>query len=216
MVTLIIFDAGGVLYENLRKEIILNHLVKFLNFHGYNSHTTLEDIWDNLYKLGKIGKLSFKKCNLMLFEKINAEELVEEWIKFYEKLWKKYARAKGNVNFVLSKLKKKGYKMAILSNSVTSRKEKIKFLRLSGINTRLFDAIFTSHDIGYTKPHKLSYITVLNYFNLTPNDVIFISDDKKEIKGACELGMKTVYIGEHNISQATYCIKSLKELLSIL
>ena len=215
MIRLIIFDAGGVLYENLRKEIVLNHLVNFLNFYGYTSlpPSQLENIWNNLYQLGRIGKLSFKECNLLLFEKIGAKELVNEWIKFYKRLWKKYAKAKSDINFVLLKLKKKGYKMAILSNSVTSKMEKARFLKLSGINPSLFDAIFTSHDIGYPKPHKLSYMTVVNYFNLTPDNAIFISDDEKEIKGAYELGMTTIYMGIYKqpLEEATYCIKNLKD-----
>lgn len=216
MVSLIIFDAGGVLYENLRKEVILNYLVKFLNSYGYTSPPTLEEMWNNLYKLGRIGKLSFRECNLLLFEKIGAKELVGEWIKFYKKLWKKYAKAKDSVNFVLGKLKEKEYKMAILSNSVNSGKEKVRFLKLSGINPSLFDAIFTSHDIGYPKPHKLSYITVLTHFKLMPFDAIFISDNEKEIEGAYEVGIRPIYIGRYKPFRATYCIKSLKELLCIL
>jgi len=211
-IKLIIFDAGDVLYKSVAKEIILGEFRRFVFSYGYNLPENLEEIWNEVHWSGIVGNLNFKECNEKLFERVGVDKrMIHSWLEFYENLWKKHAKREKYVNEVLIKLKKIGYKLAILSNSITSEHEKERFLQLSGIEYKLFDKIFTSHDIGYAKPDKHSYLIVLEYFNHQPYETVFVGHDEEEITSAKNLGILTVSVKKH-CSKSDYIIKNLIEL----
>lgn len=67
-------------------------------------------------------------------------------------------------------------------------------LRKLGIN-HFFDAVLVSDENGWRKPHKRIFLEALRKLQVTAEEAVFIGDSPLEdIKGAKEIGMKTVFV----------------------
>jgi HAD superfamily hydrolase (TIGR01509 family) len=53
--------------------------------------------------------------------------------------------------------------------------------------------------MGYKKPDREVYLTVLKYFKVKPKEAIFIGHDKKELEGARKVGVKTLTLSQYKI-----------------
>jgi HAD superfamily hydrolase (TIGR01509 family) len=215
-IRLLIFDAGDVLYKTSKKAI--NRAVKrFLISKGLRNFKEADEIWDKVSKLGRIGKLSWKECQERWLEELGLDKkLVEEWRRIDRNvIWKKHFTRFPKVNETLRELKKRGYKLAILSDSVESREEKIESLKLLRIDYKLFDGIFTSHDIGYEKPHKKTFEKVLRSFRIKTKEAIFIGHAKDEIEGAKKVGLKTVSFRNFRI-KADHFFRKFENLVKVV
>lgn len=82
------------------------------------------------------------------------------------------------------RLKKMGYKIAILSNATTELRKKLQDL---GIHEHL-DEIIISGEIGFQKPHKEAFDVVFQKLSVLPQEVIFIDDAPKSLETAGEIG----------------------------
>lgn len=216
MVKLLIFDAGDVLYKTSKKAI--NRSVKsFLISKGLRNFKKADEIWKKVSKLGRIGKLTWKECQKKWLEELGLDKkLVKEWRKIDRNvIWKKHFIRFPKVNETLTKLKKKGYKLAILSDSVESREEKIESLKLLRIDYKLFDGIFTSHDIGYEKPHRKAFEKVLKSFGIKVKEAIFIGHARDEIEGAKRIGLKTVSFRNFRV-KADYFFRKFENLVKVV
>ncbi|BCZ46034.1 hypothetical protein psyc5s11_21010 [Clostridium gelidum] len=124
---------------------------------------------------------------------------------------------------VLLDIKKKGKKLCLISNAdiidVMNWKE-------SPLNDLFDDTIF-SYEVGYLKPQNEIYEIALKKMNTIPQKCIFVGDGgSDELKGAKELGMKTIQTGcllkketkEHNVIKnfADYYIEDFKEIINII
>lgn len=79
-------------------------------------------------------------------------------------------------------------------------------LRKLGIN-QFFNAVLVSDDTGWRKPHKRIFHDALRKLQVTANEAVFIGDSPLEdIKGAKEIGMKTVFV-----SSQFYSLKDLHD-----
>jgi putative hydrolase of the HAD superfamily len=140
-----------------------------------------------------------------------------------------YRKTRGNllipyrkVKPTLSELKKRGYKLAIVSDA-----PRIKaWIRLvsMGIDD-FFDAVITFDDTGKFKPNILPFQKALKELKAKPSEVLMIGDNiKRDIKGAKKMGMKTVFARYGNVkkiskkikSNADFEINNISEILSIL
>jgi len=79
-------------------------------------------------------------------------------------------------------------------------------LRKLGIN-QFFDAVLVSDETGWRKPHKRIFLEALRKFQVTAEEAVFIGDNPLEdIKGAKEIGMKTVFV-----QSQFYSLKDLQD-----
>ena len=79
-------------------------------------------------------------------------------------------------------------------------------LRKLGIN-QFFDAVLVSDENGWRKPHKRIFLEALRKLQVTAEEAVFIGDSPVEdIKGAKEIGMKTVFV-----SSQFYSLKDLQD-----
>lgn len=86
------------------------------------------------------------------------------------------------------KLKKKGYKIAILSDQWPVSKEALIKRRYA----RKFDVVIISCDVGVRKPSLKIYKILLKKLNLPAEECAFIDNQVWNIKPAKKLGMKTI------------------------
>ncbi|MCB2314119.1 HAD-IA family hydrolase [Clostridium tagluense] len=124
---------------------------------------------------------------------------------------------------VLLDIKKSGKKICLLSNADIMD---VMHWDKSPLNNLFDDTIF-SYEVGYLKPQPEIYKIALKKMNVNPKKCIFIGDGgSDELKGAKELGIKTILTGyllkrdqkQHNIIKkfADYYIEDFKEIKNIL
>ena len=125
------------------------------------------------------------------------------------------------VEKTLKKLKKEGYKIALLSNTESLRQkgmeEKLKL-------NELFDFLGYSFEVGAIKPDKKMFNAVLSHFNVKPNEAIMVGDSlRSDIGGAQALGMHNCQIERddmekkfHPTIKPEFKITKLDEIFKIL
>lgn len=82
----------------------------------------------------------------------------------------------------IKKLKAKGIKTAILSNSINRKQEELG----------IFDATIFSGDVGLLKPDPEIYLLATKELNVEPKECIFIDDLEENLLPAKKLGMKII------------------------
>mgnify|MGYP001501074545 FL=1 len=123
------------------------------------------------------------------------------------------------VKEVLSKLKEKNYKLAILSNGTpTLLNELVKSNNLEGI----FDKIFSIEQVGIYKPSSKVYDIPIQKYKIQKDEVMFLSANTWDVSGAGNYGYKSVWVNRNNnvfdsldyIPQ--YQVNNLGELLDLI
>ena len=81
------------------------------------------------------------------------------------------------------------------------------------------DLKLTSRNVGFRKPNKKGFEIMLQKFDCKPNEIFFIGDEEKDIKGAKSVNMGAILINrneeEKNFNQ-DYTVKNLKEVIDII
>jgi putative hydrolase of the HAD superfamily len=127
---------------------------------------------------------------------------------------------------VLTELKRKGFKLGIITNTVTSREEHVRSaLRKIDIE-KYFDLVLTSVDVGHEKPDERIFMTALRALKVKPHEAVMVGNRiSTDVVGGNRLGVKTVLLkwnkryNERITSpeeKPTCIIKSLRELLRVL
>jgi putative hydrolase of the HAD superfamily len=118
---------------------------------------------------------------------------------------------------VLEYLKKKGYKMYLLTNGFKEVQD-IK-IKTSGLD-HYFDKMFTSDEAGYQKPHRKIFEYAVKSANALKRQSLMIGDDLEiDIAGAKQFGIDQVYFNPRQLThneKITYEIKTLSELQMFL
>ena len=61
-------------------------------------------------------------------------------------------------------------------------------------NNFMFDNIFISADIHKIKPNKNFYEEIINKIKCSPNEILFLDDNKENIEGASICGLNTILV----------------------
>ena len=212
VIKLIIFDAGGVLYNGNQK-IVDKAVKRFLRKHGVYDFDLNDRAWPKIERLVKIGKISLKEAHERWLEAVGLrKDLLGEWQDVNRKeIWGKFKKTP-RINKLLAKLKK-NYKLAVLSDTIESRPEKIEKMEIIGLNHKIFDEIFTSHDLGACKPSRKTFSAVLKKFDVKPNEAVFVGDASDELEGAKRIGLVAIGL---NSNGGDFKVKKLDEIQNIL
>lgn len=84
---------------------------------------------------------------------------------------------------------KQNYKLVILSNFT---KEWVDYLVTNYKFSEIFDDMFWSFQKGIKKPTHEAYFQITEKFSVRPEECLFIDDKERNIKGASDVGMKTI------------------------
>jgi putative hydrolase of the HAD superfamily len=118
------------------------------------------------------------------------------------------------------------YKLAVVTNTSTSKEENIRLaLRKVGLED-YFDAVVTSVDIGHEKPDREIFCEALARLRVKPTEAVMIGNRiKTDILGANRLGMVSVLFKWNDrypeeisspLEKPTYTIGTLERLPEIL
>lgn len=201
----VIFDVGGVLEIGESLKTHKNH--SSFNVHEYiaKKFKISIDQWfdsiDTTYALSIEGKISKEKTLLVISKNLgtNPRKLEKIIIKAYRRNFKHNRKL---YRFAF-KLKKRGHKIAILSDQWPISKEALIKKRYS----KKFDVLVISCDVGVRKPNPKIYKLVLNKLNLNADETVFIDNQIWNIKPAKKLGMKVILFKDNEQT-----IKNLQKL----
>jgi len=201
MIKAVIFDFGGVIKKSstssvrdiaavygISKKILFQKMRRFLE----------------LFRKGLISENQFWKELSSDLNKPMPKNKNYLWRRRYEKSYYIYPSI---LNFA-KKLKAKGIKTAILSNTISPHVEIIS--KKGGYKG--FDVVVLSCNEGLQKPESEIYFLTVKKLNIKPKDCIFIDNKKQNLRPAKKLGMQTVLATNPRqiINEVSKIIDSLK------
>ena len=214
----IIFDAYGTLFDvNSAAEKCKDKIGdKWESFANFWRTTQLEYTWlrslmkrhkdfwqiteDSLDKSMKTHKID----PLMKNELLDLYKTLSTYKEVYE---------------VLKELKKKKFKLSILSNGTPSLlNELVKSNNLEN----LFDDMFSIEQVGVYKPDSKVYDMPINKYQIQKNQVCFLSANTWDVSGGGNYGYNSIWVNRNNnvFDNLDYKpkkeIENLKELLNII
>lgn len=180
MIKAVIFDYGGVIKKShsCQNEIFLafelkrEEAIRFPKF-------LMDD-----FRKGKITEESFFEKLSLFFKKPIPQNSHNLWRNCYKKTFFIFPEM---LEFI-EKLKRKGIKTAILSNTIMPHLEIIK----KHTEFKGFDVIIFSCEVGLAKPDPEIYRLIVKKLNVNPTECVFIDDLKKNLIPAKKIGMQTI------------------------
>ena len=214
----IIFDAYGTLFDvNSAAEKCKDKIGdKWEGFANYWRTTQLEYTW--LRSLMKRHKDFWKITEDSLDKSMKTYNIdfsmKNELLDLY-KILPPFAEARE----VLKILKKKKFKLAILSNGTPSLlKELVKSNKLDN----LFDDLFSIEEVGIYKPDSKVYDMPINKYKIAKEEIAFLSANTWDVSGGGNYGYNSIWVNRNNniFDNLDYKpqneIKNLSELIKIL
>ena len=99
------------------------------------------------------------------------------------------------VKNVLNELKKKKYKIAILSNGTPSL---LNQLVSSNNLNNIFDDIFSIEEVKIYKPHSKVYDIPIEKYKIKKNEVVFLSSNTWDVSGGGNYGYNSIWVNRKN------------------
>jgi HAD superfamily hydrolase (TIGR01549 family) len=212
MIKLLIFDAGSLLWESSAIKTQMR-MEAFFRKYGIDGKV-IDSRWKRIFEDVNTGRIKYDQAVRIEFEGMGlGKKALDEWTRIHTKDLLGDHVLNPYVRPTLRRLKKL-YKIAILTDEVRDLDFKVRVCRRLGVN--FFDAIFCSSEIGYAKPHRESYFTVLRHFKVSPKEAVFVGHSKDELDGSMRYGINTIAIGWDRGSKANYYIKRFSEIPAIV
>jgi len=120
------------------------------------------------------------------------QKLAKEMLDEFWRVSCEYVEGFYDAEVLLKYLKKKKYKLGVITNGV--RKWQIKRLKATGLS-KYFDFVVTTSDVGFEKPNHAIFKKALEIAKVRASQAVMIGDNPyRDIMPANELGMKTVWL----------------------
>ena len=119
---------------------------------------------------------------------------------------------------VLRFLKQAGIRTGILTDAPYGMDNKFALRGLSDLSD-LTDFFVSSVDAGCRKPQSAGYLMLLEHFAVSPDEMLYIGDEEKDIIGANKLKITSVLINRSGIQKdfgQSYTVNSLNEIQQII
>jgi len=112
----------------------------------------------------------------------------------------------------------KSYKMGIVT---TSRRVDFELVHDKMDITKYMDFVLCVEDYPRSKPHPDPYLAGMKKFGATKDECLVIEDSERGLSAAFNAGIECVVVANeftatHNFSKATFKIKNIKELSTLL
>tara|TARA_B100001093_G_scaffold252990_1_gene242067 strand:+ start:8 stop:670 length:663 start_codon:yes stop_codon:yes gene_type:complete len=190
----IVFDAYGTLFDvNSAAEKCKDKIgEKWEGFANYWRTTQLEYTWlrslMNRHKdFWQITEDSLEK-SIKVF---NIEpSMKSELLNLYKNL-SPYSEVKG----VLKDLKKKDYKLAILSNGTPELLNEL--VKSNGLEN-IFDNLFSIEDVKIYKPERKVYELPVNKYQIKKDEIAFLSANTWDVSGGGNYGYNAIWVNRNN------------------
>jgi len=189
----IVFDAYGTLFDvNSAAEKCKEKIGdKWKSFSNYWRTTQLEYTW--LRSLMKRHKDFWQITEDSLDKSMKAfkidSSMKNELLDLY-KVLSTYPEVKE----ILNKLKKKNYKLSILSNGTPAL---LSQLVKSNNLENLFDSIFSIEEVGVYKPDEKVYDIPVKKYKIKPDEIVFLSSNTWDVSGGGNYGYNAIWVNRN-------------------
>lgn len=204
MIKALIFDYGKVISDSPR-----THVRKDIAEAFKSTEDAVGKVIGKLIGRFREGKLSEDE-----FWKIMARELDREIPKNKHELWRNDFRKKlvifDDMLELVRELKVKGLKVGVMSNNIKPFVDVIR--ERQGFSE--FELVLNSCEVGLSKPNEDIYQLALSELGLSPNEVLFVDDQKENIDTAKRLGM-CVLIAQKDRNKVKEDIKRMLNLAQL-
>ncbi len=194
MIKNIIFDLGNVLLNYKPMEFLLQFTKDQERINSFISKVSFSRTWFELDR----GTLSLKKAREILSSRYPEE--LDLLVPYFEHWLEILTPIQGRIE-ILEPLKKKGYKLFILSNFIEEAFhhviEQYNFFSL-------FDGRVISYEEKVIKPEKAIYDILVSRYNLIPQECVFLDDHSSFLKPAKQLGMSTILVHQNTDLQVEF------------
>ena len=195
-----IFDMGGVILKPIPYDLIKDES-SFVNC----DTPELEDLfYKNFYKYEK-GDINTKEFVYNLQPYFNKKDLTpEEYEESYLDIGKKYGGVFDNAYSEIKKLKEEGNRVYLLSNL-----HELAFKDFSSLfDTKIFDRLFLSFEIGMIKPNEDIFKYVIKEIDDEPKNMYFFDDKLENVNAAINTGMNAIVTTGSNLKNSIDSIKN--------
>ena len=214
----IIFDAYGTLFDvNSAAEKCKDKIGdKWEGFANYWRTTQLEYTW--LRSLMNRHKNFWQVTEDSLDKSMKAFEIDSSMKNELLDLYKKLSTFP-EVKEVLNNLKKKDYKLAILSNGTPAL---LNELVTSNNLDNIFDEIFSIEEAGIYKPNSKVYDLPIKKYQIQKYEVAFLSSNTWDVSGGGNYGYSAIWVNRNKnfFDNLDYKpkneVENLKQLLNII
>uniref|UniRef100_UPI003D09ABCB HAD family hydrolase n=1 Tax=Roseibium sp. TaxID=1936156 RepID=UPI003D09ABCB len=185
----ILFDAGDVLYSKPRRQA---EVTRFLTDQGLPAPAPKDPIEQRMRlaaHAGEIGVPEFFGWLLSRYGVTDPDQLTRGL--------QLLRRQQGDVQFfdgvadTLHELKRRGFRLGIVTNTFNSREEKSVWFRTVGIHD-IWDSYADSSELRVVKPAPEIYLAALAPLGVAPGNAAFVGHAQNELDGAKALGMTTI------------------------
>ncbi len=203
----VMFDIDGTL---INSELALYYLFKDTLRRFKENHVTRSRI---LKPMGSTSKVWLKK----LVPSLSRDKLerMRRWVaeSYARHYMLRFATPMKYSTKTLNDLKKKGYKIGIVTNQTKKQaKVSIKIMKFNKFNT-----IVTANNVKRAKPYPDSMLYAMKKMGVKKDEVIMIGDTKNDYLAGKAAGVKT-YLLKHKYNDSIRCtkIRTLKQVLKLV
>ena len=220
MIKSVIFDLDNTLIDFMTmKKISCDAAISAMIGAGLNADKSraMKELFKLYDRYGLEEKTIFQKFLKKIARKIDYE-ILASGIVAYRRVRTGFLEPYPHVGEVLFELKKRGIKLAIVSDAPRLK----AWIRLVSMKiNHLFDVVVTFDDTKELKPSTVPFKMAFRKLKVKPHECLMVGDrPERDIKGAKKLGMLTCFAKYGNPkasgSEADYEIKDIKELLEIV
>ncbi len=193
MIKALVFDLDDTLYYE--KEYVFGAFKEVAYYLGNKYGKSEEELYIRMKDILEISGRG-KIFNIICAEN-NFKEDIEDLVEIYRNSKPKLELYDDSKEFLIW-AREIGYKLGVITDGCS----KVQWSKIEALKVeQLVDKVIVTDDLGkeFWKPHKKSYINMMNYFNINVNEGIYIGDNpNKDFIGAKQLGMKTIRIIREN------------------
>lgn len=200
-IKVVAFDCDGVLFDS--EDANTAYYNRILHMFGLPAMTPGQVAYAHMHTVREVMEHLFS--NKALLEQADAARGEMGYIPFI-----KYMRIEPHLKALLKSLRPK-YKTAIATNRTNTMPH---VLKAHGLEAG-FDLVVTAGDVSRPKPDPEMLIAILTYFNIAPDEAIYVGDSELDEQAAKAAGIPLVAFGNPGLS-AEHHIDSFKELEALL
>lgn len=178
----IIFDCGGVLHTNIG-QYTEEDITVTLGVTGEQYKKACAELMPD-FQTGKIDENEFWKRFIAITNAANPLPSQSLWGREFKRRYKVLV----DVLQLVEKLKAKGMKVALLSNTIATH---AKINQQMGVYAP-FETIILSYEVGLAKPDPKIYQLMLSQLGTAAQQSVFVDDKQENIDAALKLRIKGI------------------------
>lgn len=212
-ISTILFDAGDILYSKPRRKGII---AKFLTDRGYDAPKANDPVERKMRLKAHAGDIGVQEFMEWLMGHYGVSDLegVQEGVAMLRSQQSDVTFFDG-VGDTLHELKRRGFKLGVVTNTFNPPAEKNKWFETIGIDG-IWDSYADSCELGVVKPDPKIYMAALKPLGVAPEDAIFVGHAQYEIDGAKAIGMTTVRFNpDPDCTESDHLIAQFPDLLDV-